>query len=94
MSITPLNNGLERELTVAWEPVSPTPEKYKIIVTMEGNHENAGTPVKLVLEKDSKNSSGDIIDTSISVNIQDYTGEIDITIYTVDSQGNLDLIYY
>ena len=99
MSMTSLNNGLERELKIVWDPVDPAPDKYKIVVTLQGglgmsrtSSNQAGT--KIVLEKDAKDSSGELVDTSVSVNIQDYTGDVDVVIYTVDSEGNLDLIYY
>ena len=99
ISVIPINKGLERELTVSWESITPTPEKYKIVVTLQGgasspNSSSKNYGKKYVLEKAAKNSSSEVVNTSISVNIGDYTGEIDVSIYSVDSEGNLDLIYY
>jgi hypothetical protein len=99
ISMTSLSKGLERELRIAWDAVDPAPDKYKIVVTLQGglgmsktSRNQAGT--KIVLEKNAKDSSGKLVDTSVSVNIQDYTGDVEVTIYSVDSEGNLDLIYY
>ena len=99
ISVVPLNNGLERELTVTWEAVVPTPEKYKVVIALHGgvnlsSASSSGLGKKFVLEKSAKNESSEVVDTSVSVNIGDYTGEIDVSIYSVDSEGNLDLIYY
>ena len=42
----------------------------------------------------AKSEGGTVYDTSVAMNIGSYTGEIDVAIYTVDANGNLDLIYY
>tara|TARA_R110001583_G_scaffold48407_1_gene151739 strand:+ start:10464 stop:15323 length:4860 start_codon:yes stop_codon:yes gene_type:complete len=99
ISVISINKGLERELTVSWESITPAPEKYKIVITLQGgasspNSSSKNYGKKYVLEKAAKNSSLEIVDTSVSVNIGDYTGEIDVSVYSVDSEGNLDLIYY
>ena len=46
------------------------------------------------MTKKAKTANGNVADTSASVNIGAYAGDIDIEIYTVDANGNLDLIYY
>ena len=82
-----------------WQGISPAPDKYKIVITFvsgdkEMNSSNSKPGSKIILQKDAKDSDGEVIDTSVSVNIGSYTGELDVDIYTVDSEGNLDLIYY
>ena len=99
ITINPISEGLERELNVAWQGISPAPDKYKIVITFvsgdkEMNSSNSKPGSKIILQKDAKDSDGEVIDTSVSVNIGSYTGELDVDIYTVDSEGNLDLIYY
>ena len=99
ITINPISKGLERELNVAWQGISPAPDKYKIVITFvsgdkEMNSSNSKPGSKIILQKDAKDSDGEVIDTSVSVNIGSYTGELDVDIYTVDSEGNLDLIYY
>ena len=95
----PLKEGLERELIVSWDAVTPTPEKYKIVVDLKWS--GAGGAIgghsvgrKIVLEKKATNASSQVVDTSVRVNIGDYSGEIEISIYTIDSEGNVDLIIW
>ena len=97
--LQPLKEGLERKLNVSWDPVTPTPEKYKIVIDLKwassgGSIVGQNVSKKIVLEKLAKNASSQVQDTSVSVNIGDYSGEIEISIYTVDSEGNLDLIIW
>jgi len=95
ISISSLKGGLERELTVSWEPVSTTPDKYKVVITLQGQgSDSTSSGKKIVLEKNAKDANSQVVDTSISVNIGNYSGEIDVAIYSIDSNGNLDLIYY
>ena len=94
--IIPVKEGLERELTVSWEAVEPTPYKYKIVISfgLSDRPQEGQQGSKIVLEKKAKDPELVVVDTSVSVNIGDYSGEIDVSIYTIDSKGNLDLIYY
>lgn len=97
--LQPLKEGLERKLNISWDPVTPTPEKYKIVIDLKwassgGSISGQNVSKKIVLEKLAKNASSQVQDTSVSVNIGDYSGEIEISIYTVDSEGNLDLIIW
>jgi hypothetical protein len=95
ISITSLNGGLERELTVSWEPMPVTPDKYKIVITLQGQGSGSTSfGKKIVLEKDAKDANSEVVDTSVSVNIGNYSGEVDVAVYSIDSNGNLDLIYY
>ena len=95
ISITSLNGGLERELSVSWEPIPVTPDKYKIVITLQGQGSGStSSGKKIVLEKDAKDANSEVVDTSVSVNIGNYSGEVDVAVYSIDSNGNLDLIYY
>ena len=106
VSIKPLENGLERELRISWEEVVPTPEKYRIEIGMSnavqayqrteaGVREEFSAPTnRWSMTVPAKSEGGTVYDTSVAMNIGSYTGEIDVAIYTVDANGNLDLIYY
>ena len=103
--VIPLKSGTQRRLIVSWEEVNPTPEEYKIAIIFNSRlaHYNPETGEiygilepgqRLETTMKAKRTNGAVADTSISVNIGAYAGDIDIEIYTVDANGNLDLIYY
>jgi len=103
--VIPLKNGTERRLLISWEEVNPTPEEYKIAIIFNSplTYYNPETGEvygilqpgqRLEMTKKAKTANGNVADTSVSVNIGAYAGDIDIEIYTVDANGNLDLIYY
>jgi len=106
VNIVPLEGGLQRELQISWEEVVPTPEKYKIEVGLSntiqayahtdggGREEEPMHVHRFFGTVSAKDENGAVADTSVSINIGDYTGEIDIAIYSIDANGNLDLIYY
>jgi hypothetical protein len=98
-----------RNLLVSWDAVSPSPYAYHIVLRLfpqavidwaQGANEGGGAGFDefgiKTLKKSVKTQTddGNVGPTNAIFNIGSYFGEITTMIYTVDENGNTELVYY
>jgi hypothetical protein len=98
-----------RKVLVSWDPVTPAPYGYAVVLeiypgnfldwssqadvgdTAEFSEFGVKSMQRMVK---AENDDGNILPTNVQFNIGSYFGEVVVRIYTVDSLGNVELVYF
>ncbi len=109
LNIVQADDAQHRNLLVSWDQVTPTPYAYHVVLQIYPQQaidwlhdaeagDTAGTDEfgikSLSASVLAQDSGGQILPTNVIINIGSYFGEVVARIYTVDENGNAELVYF
>ena len=98
------SNPQERQLLVAWNPVTPTPYIYHVVLYMVGQGvfddslaDNGDESYDIKTQHRAvggEDGFGTVLPTNVTFNIGTFAGELKVNIWTQDREGRKEIVYF
>ena len=98
------SNPQERQLLVAWNPVTPTPYIYHVVLYMVGQGafddslaDNGDESYDIKTQHRAvggEDATGTVLPTNVTFNIGTFAGELKVNIWTQDREGRKEIVYF